>query len=338
MIFGLAFLGDDESRSVLAWARDLERHEHLSRLWVADEHFLRDPWVQLGALAAVTTRVSIGICVTDPYIRHPALTAAAAATLQELSQGRAVLGLGAGSTGFPALGLTPRLPARAVTECIELSRRLWHESKPFSYRGQQVQFVDDCLDFKPPIPIPIYVAARGPKMLAVAARLADTVLIGSFVEGAGLNYALDTIRGSEATRSSDLPPLRKACWIYLSVSPDADAARHGAARGLALALRSSHRTLIEIGYEIPTELLDFVEKSRHTWDADEVEWVVARLPQALVEDLTVAGDSTQCIAKLRRLQNRGIEEVAILPFAPARGDVREMVELLLTEVAPALAA
>ena len=323
---------------MLARARDLERHEHLSRLWVADEHFLRDPWVQLGALAAVTTRVSIGICVTDPYIRHPALTAAAAATLQELSSGRALLGLGAGSTGFPALGLTPRSPARAVTECIELCRRLWSESEPFSYRGQHAEFVDDCLDFKPPTPIPIYVAARGPKMLAVGARLADTILIGSFAQGTGLDYALDTIRGSEGARSTELPPLRKACWIYLSVSPDADAARLGAARGLALALRSSHRTLIEIGYEIPADLLDFVEKSRHAWDADEVEWVVARLPQALVEDLTVAGDSTQCIAKLRRLQDRGIEEVAILPFAPARGDVHDMVELLFSEVAPALTA
>jgi len=338
VIFGLAFLGDDESRKMLARARDLERHEHLSRLWVADEHFLRDPWVQLGALAAVTTRVSIGICVTDPYIRHPALTAAAAATLQELSSGRALLGLGAGSTGFPALGLTPRSPARAVTECIELCRRLWSESEPFSYRGQHAEFVDDCLDFKPPTPIPIYVAARGPKMLAVGARLADTILIGSFAQGTGLDYALDTIRGSEGARSTELPPLRKACWIYLSVSPDADAARLGAARGLALALRSSHRTLIEIGYEIPADLLDFVEKSRHAWDADEVEWVVARLPQALVEDLTVAGDSTQCIAKLRRLQDRGIEEVAILPFAPARGDVHDMVELLFSEVAPALTA
>jgi 5,10-methylenetetrahydromethanopterin reductase len=338
VIFGLAFLGDDDSRSVLAWARDLERHEHLSRLWVADEHFLRDPWVQLGALAAVTTRVSIGICVTDPYIRHPALTAAAAATLQEVSGGRALLGLGAGSTGFPALGLAPRLPARAVSECIELCRRLWREPKAFSYQGQHVQFVDDCLDFIPPLPIPIYVAARGPKMLAVAARLADTVLIGSFVQGVGLDFALEVIRDSEAERSTELPPLRRACWIYLSVSPDSDAAQRGAARGLALAVRSSHKMLIEIGYEIPAELMQFVEKSRHTWSADEVEWVVARLPKALVDDLTVAGDVRQCIAKLRRLKDRGIDEVAILPFAPAGGDVAEMVELLFTEVAPALTA
>lgn len=338
MLFGLAFLGDDDSRGVVQWARDLERHEHLRRLWVADEQFLRDPWVQLGAIAAVTSRVSIGICVTDPYIRHPALTAAAAATLHELSGGRALLGLGAGSTGFHALGLTPRLPARAVTECIELCRRLWSEPRAFSYQGQQIQFLDDCLDFRPPGPIPVYVAARGPRMLAVAARLGDVALIGSFAQGLGLDYALEHIHEAEKERDQALPALRKACWIYLSVSSDSAAAQRGAARGLALALRSSHKMLTEIGYSIPAEVLDFVEKSRHTWGPDEVDWVVARLPRVLVEDLTVAGDPGECVTKLRRLKERGIEEVAVLPFAPAGGNVREMVELLFTTVAPAVAA
>jgi 5,10-methylenetetrahydromethanopterin reductase len=337
MQFGLAFLGDEDARTVVQWARDLERHSHLSRLWVADEQFLRDPWVQLGAIAAVTSRVSIGICVTDPYIRHPALTAAAAATLDELSGGRALLGLGAGSTGFHALGLTPRLPARAVTECIELCRQMWQESNAFSYQGQQIQFLDDRLDFRPPRPIPIYVAARGPKMLAVAARHGDVALIGSFAEGLGLDYALKAIDEAEAERDPALPPLRKACWIYVSVSSDGAAAQRGAARGLALALRSSHKLLTEIGYSIPAEVLDFVEKSRHTWDADEVDWVVERLPRELIEDLTVAGDPAECVAKLRRLRDRGIEEVAILPFAPAGGDVRDMVEMLFTKVAPELA-
>jgi alkanesulfonate monooxygenase SsuD/methylene tetrahydromethanopterin reductase-like flavin-dependent oxidoreductase (luciferase family) len=132
--------------------------------------------------------------------------------------------------------------------------------------------------------------------------------------------------------------LRKACWIYLSVSSDATAARRGAARGLALALRSSHKTLTEIGYTIPAEVLDFVDRSRHSWDADEVDWVVARLPKELIDDLTVAGDPPECVAKLRALKARGVEEVAILPFAPAGGDVKDMVELLFTEVAPAVAA
>ena len=338
VLFGVAFLGDGDSRGVIDWARDLDREEHLSRLWVADEQFLRDPWVQLGAIAAVTSRVSIGICVTDPYIRHPAITAAAAATLQELSGGRALLGLGAGSTGFSALGIVPRTPARAVTECIELCRQLWSEPRPFSYEGQQVRFLDGALDFKPPRPIPIYVAARGPKMLAAAAEHADTVLIGSFVHGLGLDFCLTRIHNAEAARSPQLPRLRKACWIYLSVSRDAEAAQRGAARGLALALRSSHSLLTEIGYEIPAELLDFVEQTKHSWSADEVDWVVARLPRVLIEDLTIAGDATGCIGKLRALEERGIEEVAILPFAPAGGTVRDTVKRLLAQVAPSLTA
>jgi 5,10-methylenetetrahydromethanopterin reductase len=338
VLFGLGFLGDGDVRDLVESARALERHQELARLWVADEQFLRDPWVQLGAIAAVTSRVSIGICVTDPYIRHPALTATAAATLQELSGGRAILGLGAGSTGFSALGLTPRAPASAVTECIELCRRLWSEPHPFSYEGQHVRFFDAALDFKPPSPIPIYVAARGPKMLAAAARHADTVLIGSFVHGLGFEYCLTRIRDAEPGRSQKLARLRKACWIYLSVSPDADAAQRGAARGLALALRSSHRLLTEIGYEIPGQILDFVERTRHSWSADEVDWVVARLPRVLIDDLTVAGDAAGCIAKLRTLEEQGIEEVAILPFAPAGGTERDTVERLLTDVAPSLSA
>ena len=230
------------------------------------------------------------------------------------------------------------MPAQAVTECIELCRRMWREPNAFSYRGQQIQFLDDNLDFKPPTEIPIYVAARGPKMLAVAARLADAVLIGSFVQGLGLDYALKIIDDADAGRDPALPALHRACWIYVSVSPDSAAAQRGAARGLALAIRSSHKMLTEIGYTIPAGVLDLVERSRHTWDADEVDWVVARLPRELIEDLTVAGDPAECVAKLRRLASRGIEEVAILPFAPAGGNVRDMVELLFTKVAPALAA
>ena len=334
MQFGIGFLGDGDSRDVLRWARELERHEHLDRLWVADEQFLRDPWVQLGAIAAVTSRVSIGICVTDPYIRHPALTATATATLQELSGGRAILGVGAGSTGFEALGIAQRSPARAVRECIELCRKMWTEPVPFSYEGEQVRFTGGRLDFKPPSPIPIYVAARGPKMLATAARLADAVLIGSFAQGRGLDYALKTIREAEAGRNPELPPLRKAAWIYVSVSTDSEAARRGAERGLALAVRSSHALLTEIGYEIPAEVLDFVLKGSHSLSDDEVGWVVSRLPGELVEDLTVAGDARQCVAKLRGLSDRGVEEVAILPFAPSGGNAKDMVDLLLSEVAP----
>src|ERR1700761_3094700 len=68
-------------------------------LWHADERFFRDCWAGLTVAALSTSRIRLGICVTDPYVRHPALTATAFATVDEISGGRAVLGLGAGISG-----------------------------------------------------------------------------------------------------------------------------------------------------------------------------------------------------------------------------------------------
>ena len=73
-------------------------------LWVADERFYREVYATLAILAQHTTRVKLGTCVTDPFARHPALTAMAIATLDEISNQRAILGFGAGISGFPELG------------------------------------------------------------------------------------------------------------------------------------------------------------------------------------------------------------------------------------------
>jgi 5,10-methylenetetrahydromethanopterin reductase len=76
-------------------------------VWVADERFYRE-------------KVLLGLCVTDPFSRHPVLTAMAIATLDEVSGGRGVLGIGAGVSGFAELGIQRRQPARAISETIEV--------------------------------------------------------------------------------------------------------------------------------------------------------------------------------------------------------------------------
>src|SRR3979490_1689066 len=73
-------------------------------LWVADERFYREVYSPLAVLAQNTQRVKLGTCVTDPFARHPALTAMAIATLDEISNQRAILGVGAGISGFPGRG------------------------------------------------------------------------------------------------------------------------------------------------------------------------------------------------------------------------------------------
>ena len=332
MEIGVAFLGDLDAVSMLDWALELDADEHVSRLWVADERFLRDPWVQLGALAALTRRTQIGICVTDPFVRHPALTASAAATLDELSGERAVLGLGAGSTGFAALGIVPHGQADAVRECIELCRLLWAGGDPISYEGREVTFRQDRLHYRVRRQLPIYVAARGPRMMKAAAQHADAVLVGNFIQGHGLEYALTAIAEGERQRSGP-SPLRRAAWVYFSVG-EPEAARAAAARGLALMLWSSHSLLTRIGYELPPNLVSFLAVRQHSLRDDEIDELVTLLPDGLIDDCTIAGDVPTCVRKLRALRTRGFEEVAILPFAQPGVDEREIVGRLLADVVP----
>ena len=93
-----------------------------SAVWLADERFYREVYTCLGQIAAHTTKVLVGPSVTDPYSRHPALTAIA--TLDEISCGRAILGIGAGISGFAELQIDRRKPARAMREAIAVIRAL----------------------------------------------------------------------------------------------------------------------------------------------------------------------------------------------------------------------
>jgi 5,10-methylenetetrahydromethanopterin reductase len=111
--------------------RDLANHveevEDLGyeQLWVSNEKFFHDMYVMATVAAEHTSKVKIGTFVADPYTHHPALTAMAVGSLDEVSDGRAILGMGAGGTGFPVMGIKRTKPALAIKEAVHVIRRLW---------------------------------------------------------------------------------------------------------------------------------------------------------------------------------------------------------------------
>ena len=107
MTLQLLLLGDAPVAQLVERAKLAEANGY-STVWVADERFYREVYSCLGQLAAHTSRVLLGPCVTDPFARHPALTAMAIATLDDISGGRAILGIGAGISGFAELGIDRR--------------------------------------------------------------------------------------------------------------------------------------------------------------------------------------------------------------------------------------
>lgn len=144
-----------------------------ARCLVYDEGLhTRDVHVTLAAVAAATERVPIGPGITNPFVRHPGATASAIATLDELSGGRAFLGLGAGGgLTLDPLAIERRRPVTAVEDMIVTLRRLFagevvdHDGPAFSFRHAH-------LDYARP-GIEIICAGRGPRVTELGGRLAD---------------------------------------------------------------------------------------------------------------------------------------------------------------------
>ncbi|MDH3753120.1 MAG: LLM class flavin-dependent oxidoreductase [Acidimicrobiia bacterium] len=160
-----------------------------ARCWVYDEGLVtRDVYVTLAAIAGRTDRISLGPGITNPYVRHPGATAAAVASLDELSAGRAFLGLGAGGgLTLGPLGIERDRPLTAVREMIDTLRRLFAGER-VDHRGHTFSFENAALPYGRP-DIEIHLAGRGPKMTALGGERAD---------GFSLSYIHKSVLGDHA--------------------------------------------------------------------------------------------------------------------------------------------
>ncbi len=142
---------------------------------LADEGLMSDVYVALGAAALRTSRIRLGP-VTNGYTRHPAATATAIATLNELSGGRAIgMLIAGGSMTLAPLGIQRQAPVEVLAESIEVIRSLW-SGESITWSGDHVRLDGAQLGMGHQ-QIPLWVAARGPRILRLAGRLADGVML-----------------------------------------------------------------------------------------------------------------------------------------------------------------
>jgi 5,10-methylenetetrahydromethanopterin reductase len=146
--------------------------------WVYDEGIvMRDVYVLLAAIAQATSRVKIGTGITNPYTRHPATTAAAVATIDDLSGGRAFLGLGAGgSWPLEPLAVDRSQPLRVVRDTLTACRALF-DSETVTMESKHFSLSKARLGFETRRGIEIWFAARGPKMLQLGGELCTGVML-----------------------------------------------------------------------------------------------------------------------------------------------------------------
>jgi 5,10-methylenetetrahydromethanopterin reductase len=332
---GVASLVEHPMPELAARARRLEELGY-DDVWVPDERLLRNVYVSLATVAGATSRVGLGTAVTNPYTRNPALTAAAIATIDELSGGRATLAMGAGG-GLGAYGIDRPRPAQALREATEIVRRLT-AGETVTYHGDLFRLDGAHLDFPAVRPVPVYLAARGPKILELAGEIADGVIIGGFADERGIGYARQMIGRGLDRAGRDAASVDQMAWLYVSASDDAQAARTAVSKQVLASLVTSRPILPELGLDLPRALLDHLDATGWAYPRETAAEAAALLPDHVVDAFAVHGTPEQCVQRLRAIRACGIDHVCFVLF-PADGDtVSGLAERLATDVVAVLTA
>ena len=319
---GIALAPESPVRELVAVAADAESLG-CDTVWVNDDRLQKDVFTVSAAISASTRRIRFGPGVTNPWSRHPALLATAIATLDEFSGGRAVLGLGAGGTNHRMLGIERRAPARGLHEAITLVKGLLADEE-VTLDGQVIKAHGAHLEFTPTrANVPIYVGARGPRVLEVAGELADGVIVGSVASAAGWRYAIARITAGCQRARRSLDELALSAWLPFAVADDRALAIDAVRRMVTTSLITSRPILDSLEVELPERFTRTMEALDWSLNTSAVAQGARTVPEDLIRRFAVAGTPSDCREQLERLLTEvpEITELSIIPF-PVAGQSR----------------
>jgi 5,10-methylenetetrahydromethanopterin reductase len=232
-------LSADLSFQELVAVSQVAEERGFDAIWLTDVRFSRDCYAVLGALAVQTETLRLVSGVSDPYSRHPAQLASAVATIDEISDGRAVLGLGAGGSGLDKLGIEVVKPLSTLREAITCIRALTSGAAS-SARAPGFVLTEGKLTFPAQGAPPIAMAAHGPRMYELAGELADIVLVANYVDPSGIRWARQRLDAGMGRRAPGLAQPEVLWRVDVCISDDGEEARRFMSARVARLLQSGY--------------------------------------------------------------------------------------------------
>jgi 5,10-methylenetetrahydromethanopterin reductase len=277
-------------------------------LWMAEHLGYREAIVSCLAYALATERAHVVPTAVSPYIMHPVPTAMALATLAEAAPGRVRLAVGIGNPLFlQEAGVAVATPVRVVREFVEALRALWsgeavhQEARLFRLAGARMAF-------RPPAPIPIYLAPMKEQMLRLAGRLGDGVTLSAGLSPAFVAHSLGLAAAGARDAGRDPAALRKSGYIFFLASTDARQAMETVRQKLAFLFRNRFldENLAHSGIPIDQPAI-IAAISRRDFEA------AARLvPDEAVEAFAACGSLAHCRDRLEAYLAAGLDEAVLV--------------------------
>ena len=307
-------------REILLCAKMADQQENVDSLWVP-ESWGRESFATLGAISQVTRKVSLGTSIINIYSRTPAIVAMAATTLDMLSDNRTIIGLGA-STGAIVEnwhGLKFNKPASRMKEYIECLRLMTRGEK-VKYNGEFFHINNFKILHQPQrANIPIFMAAVNKKMVSMASKLADGILL--------YLRPLEELKrtATELKQATKGKSFEIACSFICAMSnKEPEKARARAATTLAFYIAVGEyysKFLAENGFKIEVE--EITAEYRKAGADNAARYVSDRMLSSLV----ICGSSEECRESLSKFLSTGIT-LPIIQFNPIGDSESSFKEML----------
>lgn len=279
-------------------------------------------YVSLSVVAQVTTKPLIGPTVTNPLTRHPAVTASAIASINDVSGGRAFLGIGTGDSAVLNLGLRPAKHAQ-MREYIEAVRTVL-TGQPYSYQGRQIH-----VKWSQSL-VPLMISAEGPRTLALGGEIADIVMVHTGLSTEVLKESISQIREGEAIAGKSAGATQVWAFAKCNISDDRDEAIDEIKMALAASGHHAFRFTLE-GKHVPEELREPITALRREYVPVEHEQLghtrnavlsdALGLTDYLAGRFAVVGTPDECREKVRSIETSGVDMLLITAIGPNPSEI-----------------
>ena len=337
-------------------AADVEAAGWDGLLVVDSQNLSGDPYVALAMAATATSRIGLGTGVTNCVTRHAAATACSIVSVDRISGGRAVLGIGRGDSALAHLGRAPAKPKMFERYLRQLQTYL---------RGEAVAFADIdipeavcpplaglALAEAPPASridwiagrggkVPVEAAASGPTVIAIAARYADRVMFALGADEDRIAWGIDVARKARVAAGLDPDTIKFGAYLNVGCSQDIVVARDLVKGGLTTFARFSvmhgkaSGPVSDQDRAVLHNLHDAYDMRAHT-RGDSAQ--AGTLTADFIDRFAVVGTPDQCVVRLRRLGALGLDKIAITGALRGVSETQAAVSrgLLEKEVLPAV--
>ena len=311
MKFGIEFVPQiplDELVRLVKLAEDVG----FEYAWITDHYNNKNVYENLALIAANTETIKMGPGVTNPYVRSPAISASAIATIDEISNGRATFGIGPGDKAtFDALGIAWEKPVSTIKAAIADINTLLDGGK--TEAGAALGGAKKVQDA-----IPIYMGAQGPKMLETAGEIADGVLINAS-NPKDYEAAMPMIKKGIGDQAKDFDV---AAYTATSIGTDSEAAKNAAKIVVAFIAAGSPPPVIE-RHGLPEGFNE--QMGAFLAKGDFGGAIGAVTPEAL-DAFSVCGTPDEFIPKIEALADMGVTQY--VAGSPVGKNVEESIKLL----------